>query len=351
MPALRGLSSAVARGVAGFPFDLGTSIGALEIGVIVALFLSGMVSVQAWQYFNRSERDHILVKSIVAVAWCLDVGHSIVICHTIYTVTVTQYGHPELLIQPPITLDISILMSGFIGPLEQGWFTYRLWKLTHSPSLPLFCAILTLTRFIGIIGLSVFALGRPNLPDYTAKAGWLIEFILLISAILDATLVLSLCYYLSSWHLDKSRVLHKIVTQIMTWTIETGLLTIFGTLGCLITFLTMKDNFVYVAFFVVIPKLFTNSLLLSLNARQGYTEIIFRKNSGASAAFSQVQIEMAHLQSGMSAATSPSISLPLDTYTSSRLTVQDPTLGNHLSVDGYNTNWMSLRESKLDEKN
>ncbi|KAJ7636265.1 hypothetical protein FB45DRAFT_828577, partial [Roridomyces roridus] len=293
MPILRSSPSPVASGTTEAPFDLGTSIGALEIGVIVALFLSGMVSVQAWHYFNRSERDHILVKSIVAVAWCLDIGHTMAICHSIYTVTVTQYGHPELLIVPPISLDISILMSGFMGPLEQLWFTHRLWKLTHSPSLPLFCTVLTLTRWIGIIGLSVFAFGRPTLPEYAAKAGWLVECILLISAILDATLVISLCYYLSSWHLDKSRVLHKIVTQIMTWTIETGLLTIFGTLGCLITFLTMRDNFVYVGFFVIIPKLFTNSLLLSLNARQRFTEIILLKNSAASAAFSHVQIEMA----------------------------------------------------------
>ncbi|KAJ7112094.1 hypothetical protein C8R44DRAFT_882501 [Mycena epipterygia] len=255
-------------------FDLGTTIGALEVGILVALFLSGMVTIQVWTYFHRYRHDPWGLKFVVGLCWSLEFGHTIAICHTLYTITVTEYGQPQRLIIPPLSLDSAILMSGFIGPLEQGWFTYRLWKLTKKLLLPLLCMVLTFTRFVGIIGLSFIALHAYSLPEYNARAGWLIESVVIVSATLDTLLVCALCYHLSSWRRDPSRVMNKIINQIMTWTVETGAVTILGALGLLTTYLTMKNTYVYVGFFVVIPKLFSNSLLLSLNARERFAEVL-----------------------------------------------------------------------------
>jgi hypothetical protein len=55
----------------------------------------------------------------VALVWALDFSHTIAICNAIYTITVIQYGHPELLIFVPNSLNAAILLSGCIGPLEQ----------------------------------------------------------------------------------------------------------------------------------------------------------------------------------------------------------------------------------------
>ncbi|KAF7346808.1 O-methylsterigmatocystin oxidoreductase [Mycena sanguinolenta] len=274
-------------------FNPFTTIGALEIGVMVALFLSGLLTVQVILYFQRHRSDRRGVRFLVAFCGCLDILHTIAICHALYTVTVIQYGEPQLLLVPPLSMDLTILMSGFIGPLEQvhilcdhlvwlifseGWFTYRLYKLTKSLPLPVFCMCLTIARFVGLLGLSAIALHQNPLPEYYQRASWLIEAILILSAVLDTTLVASLCYFLSSWRLDKSRVMHKIVNQIMTWTVQSGAVTVVGTMGVLITFLTMKDNMVYIGFFFVQPKLFSNALLLSLNSRGLFSEIIQKSN-------------------------------------------------------------------------
>ncbi|KAJ6454142.1 hypothetical protein C8R45DRAFT_1222910 [Mycena sanguinolenta] len=259
-------------------FNPYTTIGPLEIGIMVALFLSGLLTVQVILYFQRHRRDHRGVRFLVAFCACLDFLHTLAICHTLYTVTIIQYGEPQLLLVPPLSLDTTILMSGFIGPLEQGWFTYRLYKLTKRLPLPIFCICLTIARFVGLLGLSEIALHQYTLPEYYQRASWLIEAILILSAVLDTTLAASLCYYLSSWRLDKSRVMHKIVNQIMVWTVETGAVTILGALGVLITFLTMKDNMIYMGFFLVQPKLFSNALLLSLHSRDQFTEKINNSN-------------------------------------------------------------------------
>ncbi|KAJ7460201.1 hypothetical protein FB451DRAFT_1270616 [Mycena latifolia] len=269
------MPASVARDVDSTPMiDLATTIGALEISVLVALFLAGILVVQVWLYFQKSYRDHWGLKVLVGVTWALDVGHTIALCHTLYTITVIQYGQPEKLIIPPLSLDTAILLSGFIGPLEQGWFTYRLYRLSRRLSLALFCTLLAGARFVGILWLSVIALHAYPLPEYRVRAGWLIEAVVVVSATLDTVLVTALCFYLSSWRRDGSPRVHKILTQIMTWSVETGSMTVIGALGLLITFLTMPDNFIYIGFFAVIPKVFSNALLLSLNARERFAQLM-----------------------------------------------------------------------------
>ncbi|KAJ7690837.1 hypothetical protein B0H17DRAFT_935549 [Mycena rosella] len=187
-----------------FSFDVGTTIGALEISILVALFLSGMLTVQVWLYAQRSWRDPWGLKVMVRVNWIFDVGHTVAICHTLYTITIIQYGQPALLIIPPLSLDFAVLMSGFIDPLEQGWFTYRLYRLTRRRALPFLCMCLACTRFVGIIRISSIALNAYPLPEFVSRAHGLIEMVLIVGASLDAILLVALCYHLSLWRTDQS---------------------------------------------------------------------------------------------------------------------------------------------------
>jgi len=53
----------------------------------------------------------------------------------------------------------------------------------------------------------------------------------------------------------------------MIWTIETGLLTSVAAVTMLVCFLLMQDNFIWIAIYTFLAKLFSNSFLVSLNAR------------------------------------------------------------------------------------
>ncbi|KAJ7732935.1 hypothetical protein DFH07DRAFT_968208 [Mycena maculata] len=253
-------------------FSLTTTVGVLEIGVLLAVFLSGVLTVQVYMYFNRFPNDPWGFKAVVALVFLLDFGHTLTICNLIYTITVTQYGEPQLLLTPPMCLDAAILLSGLIGPLEQGWFTYRLYKLTKTLTLPLLCALLSLLRFGGSVGLFVASLQSRTISDYDMHVMWLVEAVIVVGAAVDVILVVAQCYYLSFWR-GGGYQLGKLVKQLMTWTIETGALTTAGALALLLTFLTMDYNFIYLAFFVMMAKLFANSLLFSLNARERFARI------------------------------------------------------------------------------
>jgi len=49
----------------------------------------------------------------------LELAHTICICQALYVVTISEYGRPQLLDIPPQSLNVAILFSGFIGPIEQ----------------------------------------------------------------------------------------------------------------------------------------------------------------------------------------------------------------------------------------
>ncbi|KAF8890072.1 hypothetical protein BD779DRAFT_1799564 [Infundibulicybe gibba] len=238
------------------PFNPHATVGALSIGVLISTCLFGVVTVQTHIYSSRFPKDPKWLRILVPVVWCLELGHTIAVCHMLYTTTVTQYGQPQLLDIPPQSLDVAILLSGFIGPIEQGWFAHRIHKFSKSLYLPLFCVSLSALRFIG-----------------SEHWTWLFMSILVVGACNDVLLAASLCYFLKKWRRSGFERTARLIDHLILWTIETGLVTSVGAVALLVFFLTMHDNFAWIGMFTIIAKLFSNSLLASLNARPKFAQI------------------------------------------------------------------------------
>ncbi|KAJ6566434.1 hypothetical protein B0H19DRAFT_1257649 [Mycena capillaripes] len=235
-------------------FDAAPTIGSLQIGVLFAVCLFGAVTVQVVLYYTRFPTDPYVLKGLVALVWCLDFGHTLAICNAMYTITVVQYGHPELLVIVPNSLNIAILLSGFIGPLEQGWFAYRLYKFGHSFYIPLFCVFLSTTRAAGSLIVGSIACQQMPITVFMNEWGWMLEIMLGVGVVTDITLVLGLCYHLSAWRGDGFERMNRMVNRLMQWSIETGLVTSVVAMALLICFVTMKDNFNWIAISFVLSK-------------------------------------------------------------------------------------------------
>jgi len=59
----------------------------------------------------------------------------------------------------------------------------------------------------------------------------------------------------------------ELLNGLLIWTIETGLLTSFASVAVLIFFHTMEFNYIWFAVYLPLAKLYSNSVLASLNAR------------------------------------------------------------------------------------
>lgn len=84
----------------------------------------------------------------------------------------------------------------------------------------------------------------------------------------DVYVAVVLCYYLWRSRTGVGKTDSLIVTLIL-YTVNTGLLTALDASAGLITYAAMPNNFIFIAFYLNLSKLFVNSYLASLNAREG----------------------------------------------------------------------------------
>ncbi|KAF7360504.1 hypothetical protein MVEN_00781200 [Mycena venus] len=279
-------------------FDPNATLGALQIGVLVSYALFGVTTTQAYIYYTRFPEDSPKIKAMVAFIWfaqksgprvflinyrICELAHAICIGHTLYVSTISDFGHPERLVRAPESLSTAILFSGVVGPCVQAFFAFRIYRLSRSLWIPCVCWTLSFLRMLGSFSVFVFALQMVTLVAYEAQWGWLLSTILAVGATVDLIIASTLVYLLVQQRENSHKSTVATVDKLIKWTIETGVcrgdhyvglcsslslsLWSLETLISFKQFLTMKDNYIWLGWFVVLARLFSNSLFASLNSR------------------------------------------------------------------------------------
>ncbi|KAJ7440145.1 hypothetical protein FB451DRAFT_140692 [Mycena latifolia] len=195
--------------------------------------------------------------------------HAICIGHVLYTETITDYGQPLrlLLDRVPPSLAIAAFISGVIGTSVQIFFSLRIYRLSKSLYVPAFCWILSFLRLLGCVIILVFGTRTVTLPAFEAKWAWLLNAVWATSVANELTIAVALVYLLYQ-QLDRAhQKTAALVDKLIAWTIETGVITSAGAILSLAFFVRMKDNYIWLSFYVITARLFSNSLLASLNSR------------------------------------------------------------------------------------
>ncbi|KAJ7020178.1 hypothetical protein C8F04DRAFT_1051150, partial [Mycena alexandri] len=249
-------------------FDPISTIGALQIGVSVSVLLFGITTSQAYVYYSRFPEDSANLKVLVAFVWCCELGHAICIGHGLYTYTISDYGQPERLFGPmPKSVVLAVFFTGVIEPCVQSFFSFRIYGLSKKLYIPVLSWILSFVRLAeNMVGVAA-ALGMKSMQGYLAQWEWLITADWCISVTNDVVITVTL---VSLLHLQRTNA-HKrtalLMDKLIAWTIETGMLTSIMSILTLALFLREKESFIWVSVYFVAPRLFSNSLLASLNSR------------------------------------------------------------------------------------
>jgi hypothetical protein len=117
------------------------------------------------------------------------------------------------------------------------------------------------------VAVGIEALLSTSVLKFEKDFKWLLTFILAVGAAVDVIIAGSLCYFFRQLRATSFHRTVKVINQAMIWTVETGLLTSLSAVAMLICFLLMQDNFVWIAIFTFLAKLFSNALLVALNGR------------------------------------------------------------------------------------
>ncbi|KAJ7059448.1 hypothetical protein C8F01DRAFT_1144696, partial [Mycena amicta] len=188
--------------------NLVLTYGAIYIGVLFATFLQGILSVQAYIYYERFPKDSAWLKSLVAVVWTIDFAHLVLVAYVPWHTLVINWGNPAIFLTASTELAMQILLVALPTMLCQMFYLHRLWLFSKNN--------IYLVSLLGSASLTVFALDFYLAIQTTESAAAYLRDTAEISAMFglgaatDLCIALALVYYLRRGVSDMAATNHVI---------------------------------------------------------------------------------------------------------------------------------------------
>ncbi|RDB15309.1 hypothetical protein Hypma_004730 [Hypsizygus marmoreus] len=282
--------------------------GPVKIGYSLATFLFGLVTAQTYVYYQDFTDDPLPLKLLVAVVWATHLTHQISMSHCEHWYLVKFFGFPTSLVRKaPSTTAIVVESSALISFLVPAFFTYRLWMSSKRPIQTTLLAFFLTARLITMTVLGVFTAHASSFVASFSNSRALIVFCWICGAAVDVSLTIALCYDL---HIRQRSTMYRtarIIDRLKTWCIATGMATSTAATVMAICFCVL-DNNLWVGILFILPGLFSNSLLASLNLRRSLRHMDQVRTSN----LAQVPIPTIHSPSSQNAT---GISIHMDVLT------------------------------------
>ncbi|KAJ7699610.1 hypothetical protein B0H17DRAFT_1049034 [Mycena rosella] len=250
-------------------FAVDDTLGAAFIGFAVSCVALGVNTNQVFTYFGRYPGDRLAYKLMVSLIWVLGLVDQIFIGHAVYFYTITNYAHPSVLLfdAAPWTLIVQLTLGAVIGTVVRLCFAMRVWRFSQrNIPVTLTVMILALAELGLAIAYTVRALEMPfitHLPDLKILAS-----VALASGVLaDLFTASSLCYFLRTFRTGQKRA-DTLVNTLTIYAVNTGAFTAAVSLLTLIFYDLNPRNFIFLAFYFVLSKLYAISFLCTLNTRK-----------------------------------------------------------------------------------
>jgi len=248
------------------------TLGALLVGGLLAMALWGVTCVQTFSFFTRTSRDGVFLRLMITFLWFLDTFHSALDGHILYHYLVTNFLNPAAIGIPVWSVILHVTISFVSDFLIRAMFAHRIYRLSKGNLFITGWIMLVSTTYLGAGG--VVAVKAFQISSYSElrKISNVLYLNFATGTASDFSVALAM-----SWYLMRSRTgfqrTDTIINTLMKYTVNTGLLVGIDAALSLITFVVMPNNFVFLGFYFILSKLYFNSYLAMLNARDDLREM------------------------------------------------------------------------------
>ncbi|KAJ7690840.1 hypothetical protein B0H17DRAFT_1201420 [Mycena rosella] len=243
--------------------------GAIFIGVLFATFFQGVLTVQAYIYYESFPDDLRRLKLLVSRPYgkILDAAHLVLISQACYHYLVTSWGDSAALLVSTHVLDLHLIFVGLATLVCQAFFVHRIW--TFSKGNWLLTGVLStacLVAFALEVLISAQILRVASVAYFSHLVGEVVA-VFTVGGVVDVAIALVLVFYLQqgTTHFDRTNF---VVARVINYTVATGFTTSVLAVACLIAYLTAPHTFIFIAMHFSLGRLYTNSLLATLNSRR-----------------------------------------------------------------------------------
>ncbi|KAF8589874.1 hypothetical protein K439DRAFT_1628400, partial [Ramaria rubella] len=205
---------------------------------------------------------------MVWTVWALETAHTVISWYLLYSLTVINYGQFYKIEEKRWTYLAGFPLAACIGSIVQAYFVYRVRVLSKKLFIPVIAwgAVILRCGFGVAIAVVAMVVDVLTISSFLEHYRWIVLAPLTINLCIDVVTTSTSCFYLVRQN-NGSQKTRKVVDRLVRYTVETGLITSLCAAGVLACVLLVPNTLLHLSIFNVYPKLFSNSLLTSLNAR------------------------------------------------------------------------------------
>ncbi|KAI6014361.1 hypothetical protein EDC04DRAFT_3145122 [Pisolithus marmoratus] len=241
--------------------------GPFLIGLAVNIFLQGLATMQVCVYFTSFAKDRFWLKQLIVILYLLDTVNCATSIYYLYDALVIHFGDEAYLLSGSWVFAAGTVTTGLVSVVVQHFFAWRAYVLTKNVLVVAAIVLCSLASLGGSLATTIDLAIDPStfrVSDLRVEVTLWLAGAVLADMIITAALV---------WHLGRHKALYpalnSIVNQILRMTVQTGVVTTAVAIILLGCYLTNSIG-TYVAFSMMLSKLYTNCTLSTLNARRKY---------------------------------------------------------------------------------
>ncbi|KAF8960615.1 hypothetical protein BDZ97DRAFT_1832727 [Flammula alnicola] len=207
------------------------------------------------------------MKLMVGFLWSLNTLDSVLSGHTLYHYMVSSYANPLALLKPTWSMILRVAVISTSNFTIRSLFAHRVLRLSKgNVFLTGWIMVVSLCHFVVGIIITVKAYSVNLFPELSKLSSlFYLMFALGATSDLSVTIILSWLLYNSRTGYSKT---DSIIKVLMAYTVNTGMIVAIDATLAMVTYITMPDNFIFLAFYLLLCKLYLNAYLATLNARE-----------------------------------------------------------------------------------
>jgi len=242
--------------------------GPIVIGTIFNVLLYGISLTQTFFYISHFKQDKWFMKTLVLVIFVADTMNTVFDVVYVYDSLILHYDDPAAIANANWVFATDPAMGSLIASMVQIFFAWRVKVITGNIWIMIVLLFGSIVSGLGGVATSIAIGIVPNFLEFQRFKAPVIVW-LVSSALVDVTITGFL-----TWHLRKHRTgfthTDDVLSKIIRLTVQTGLITSIWAVIDLAVFLAVSTG-VHLIFNFPLSKLYSNSLLSSLNARSGWS--------------------------------------------------------------------------------
>ncbi|KAK0238295.1 hypothetical protein EDD85DRAFT_503399 [Armillaria nabsnona] len=241
----------------------GVAMGGPLGGLSITAILYGISIPQVVIYYRRYPQDPRLFRYSIVLLWILDTLQLALISSALYFYLVTSHGNYQALLKFTWTIRSQNTVSRVIVVGIQALYAIRIWKLgRHFDTVLPWCSFLSVVATLAVAIYAFYA--TYSVQDFLSLSSVSVPIstVFATTAVSDIVIAGVMCFCLHKGR-EITRVSStiKIIVTLMRLVIMSGVTTSVCSFLVLFSIIAWPDSLIFLAFDMIISKLYMNSLL------------------------------------------------------------------------------------------